>query len=455
MSRELEQSFQSVERLLAAFRHAGCDEVLVKPLAKQQDNEKNQIYLGQNMTMVSYFPGNVCLRANSTSIAKHRSEPGKAIVSLELDFYWLWPSGEASVAPNASIIEYAQYPEVRLSGFSANCSRSPQALKRDLQGSYGRRYLVLGIAAEKVFGAVVTEVGDPRTVKGFELLPAWPVQPLLKVLDSGKTGIDEGRLVEEVRNVCGRIHKPQILSREGDAPQQISPVSQAGGWTLEALLGIPRNSRSGPDKYGFEVKAVGGSRTSVITTEADFGFRAEQGVAEFLTKYGRPAKDGSKKLVFTGTQKCGQPNEQSGTVLTIENWDFTTNTPTGEGQPNVVLIEQKSEEVIAGWSFAKLASSWTKKHAGALYVETNKVTGASGEIAGYRYGSIGLLGKGTSPLLLLEQVALGNVFLDPGDSKKPDSPAHARTQWRVNGSISGPLTERLAPLYHDLKSLQL
>lgn len=455
MKQEIEKSFESIAELLAAFKGVGCDEILVKPLATNQDNEKNQIYLGKNMTMASYLPGTVSLRAPSSSVAKHLSNPGKPIVSLQLDFYWLWPGGISSAAPNASIIEYSQYPEVRLSGFSSSSARSPHALRRDFQELYGRRYLVLGISEAKVFGSVVTEVGEPETVRGFDYLPSWPLQPLLKVLDPGSNGIDEARLIDEVQKICGRVHKPQVLKTKADTPEEIAPVPQAGGWTLEALLGIPRNSRSEPDKYGFEIKAVGGSRTSLITTEPDLGFRAEAGVTAFLRKYGKAAKADPGKMVFNGLQRCGQPNATTGTFLTIENWDFTTNSPTGQGQPNVLLIENRSEVVVAGWSFEKLASSWTKKHAGALYVETKKVKLPSEKVEGYQFGSIGLLGKGTNPLLLLTHIAKGQVFLDPGDSKRADSPAKSRTQWRVNGDIAGQLADGLRPLYQEFTSLEL
>ena len=453
MKQEIEKSFESIAELLAAFKGVGCDEVLVKPLATNQDNEKNQIYLGKNMTMASYLPGSVSLRAPSSSAAKHLSNPGKPIVSLQLDFYWLWPGGISSAAPNASIIEYSQYPEVRLSGFSSSGAKSPNALRRDFQERYGRRYLVLGISEAKVFGSVVTEVGEPETVREFDYLPSWPLQPLLKVLDSGSNGIDEARLIDEVQEICGRVHKPQVLKTEAHAPEEIAPISQAGGWTLEALLGIPRNSRSGPDKYGFEIKSVGSTRTSIITPEPDLGYRAEAGVSAFLAKYGKTAKTDPEKLVFNGLQRCGQPNSTTGTFLTIENWDFATNSPTGHGQPNVLLVDKGSEVVVAGWSFAKLASSWTKKHAGALYLEAKKVKLTSGKVQGYQFGPIGLLGKGTSPLLLLTQIARGQVFLDPGDSKRPDSPAKSRTQWRVNGDIAGQLAINLKPLYRELEIL--
>jgi hypothetical protein len=452
-----EKSFETFAQLSDAFKAEGCDELLIKFLSKNQDNEKNQIYLGKSLTLAQYFPGELELRSASTSERNGSSGNNSAIVALKMDFAWLWPREKPSLAPRASIIEYAQYPEVRMSGFLTQSAHSPEALRRDAQSEYGQRMLVLGVAQRKVFGAVVTEASEPSLVRELATLPEWPLQKMLRYhkLNSLAHEIDSDALFGDLRKIAKVIHKPQILRAVGEPVEFISGGNQAGGWTLEALLGVARNSKSGPDKFGFEIKAVGGSRTSLITTEPDFGYKAENGVSAYLERFGREARAGEGKRVFTGVHRCNRPNLQSGAHLTIENWDFEANEPNGRGQPSVLLIETATDSVISGWSFAKIGASWTKKHAGAIYVQTEKVVGKSGDVVGYRFGPQSYLGLGTSALRFLTQLGAGNVILDPGDSKALGSPAHSRTQWRIEGSFATLLFNRLSPLYESLHVAQL
>lgn len=456
---DLDSSFSSLQELTAAFSHFGCVKILVKVLARNQDNEKNQIYLGKSLSLSSYLPGKVRLRLPSSSKTKRLSRPGAPIVALEMDFAWLWPNESPSQAPRASIIEYSQYPEVRLSGFLKGTFHGPDALRRERQDEYGGRALVLGVASERIFGAVVTENMDPIAFKQACALPRWELEPLLQSLDlglqqEGAVG-DKGMLLHELRGLARQVHRPQVLRKSGQAVEYIKGGRQAGGWTLEALLGVPMNSKSEPDKFGFEVKAVGGSRVSLITTEPDFGYRAEEGVAAYLQKFGRPAKTGLGKLVFSGIHKCGQVNLDSGAHLTIENWDFERGEPNGLGQPNIVLVHNKTDEVISGWSFEKIGESWSKKHAGAVYVETKQVRSKTGEVEGYSFGPSSLFGLGTSALRLVTAIGRGDVFLDPGDTMAKGASPHARTQWRIAGNVSTTLPKRLGPLYDELRKESL
>lgn len=450
----IESSFASLHAITEAFRSRGCAELLVKILAKNQDNEKNQIYLGKSLSLSSYLPGRVRLRLASNSSTKPRSNPGSPIVALELDFGWLWPGEKPSPAPRASIIEYSQYPEVRFSGFLAGTNHGPDALRRERQDEYGGRALILGVADEHIFGAVVTEAAEPRAFREVSALQEWDLDPLLKSLNlepsRSETVVDKDSLLEELRALAGKAHHPQRLRKSGGPVEFVKGGRQAGGWTLEALLGIPMNSKSEPDKFGFEIKAVGGSRVSLITTEPDFGFRAEQGVSEYLLRFGRPAQTGEGKLVFSGIHRCGQKNSSSGAHLSIENWDFMEGRPNGQGQPNVVLLDTNTDEVISGWSFEKLGASWSKKHAGAIFVEATQVRASNGEIEGYRFGPASILGLGTSALRLVSAIGRGEVFLDPGDTMASGAKPHARTQWRISGNITTNLPLRLGPLYNQL-----
>lgn len=451
----LETSFRTLTEIRDAFKRVGCEELIIKFLSENQDNEKNQVYLGPALSLAQYFPGALELRSASTSTTKVNSNNGSPIVALNLDFAWLWPNEGPSPAPHAKMIEYSQYPEVRFSGFLKESPHSPQALRRDEQDAYGQRALILGYSGEKSFGAVVTHASSPQAIAELQALPNWEVQSLFHYLNLSATTntLDSSTLLAELRTIAGQVHQPRKLKRFGEPFELITVGGQAGGWTLEALLGIPMNAKSEPDKYGFEIKAVGGDRTSLITTEPDFGYRYDCGVEAYIARFGRDAQAGDGSRVFSGVHRCNQANSATGAMLTIENWDFKTNAPIGSGQPNIALVEVATGEVISGWSFAKIGASWMKKHAGAVFVQSTSVEGPPSD--GYSYGPLAYMGLGTSALRFLEQVANGIIFLDPGDSQKLGQSPHARTQWRIAGNIKTQLPKRLEPLYDSLQKENL
>jgi len=440
--------FQTLDQLRDHFNKVGCSELLIKALSPNQDNSKNQIYLGKGLSLAQYFPGELTFRAPSSSAAKAHSVPGVAITAVEMKFYWLSPESAPSPAMDTKLIEYSQYPESRLSGFLNRSPNAPDALRRERQHLYGQRVLIVGKSSESVYGAVVTQAHSPGLVHELMKVPAWDFQPILRFLAITKDSsrLDLPQLLAELRSISGKPQTPQILRTAGSPTEQVPGGRQVGGWTLEALLGVPRNSASAPDKYGFEIKAVGGSTTSLITTEPDLGYRAMNGVEAYLKKFGRAGQAGGGKVVFSGRHKCNRPNSASGAMLTIDHWDFANNAPDNTGTPELILVHQKSGEVISGWSFAKLGQSWSKKHAGAVYVETTANRSGS-TVETYTFGEKTYVGVGTSVLKLYQQIAKGIIFLDPGDTQYPGKSPHARTQWRIDGKIQTLLPNRLSPLY--------
>jgi hypothetical protein len=264
--------------------------------------------------------------------------------------------------------------------------------------------------------------------------------------------LDRDSLLKEIGRLGGKLHKPLILKDAGGEPDERAWQSQSAGWTLEALLGVPRNSRPGPDKLGFEIKAVGSTRTSLITTEPDFGLRFDLGVKEYLLKYGHPAKHGPGKIVFNGLHKSGKVNTETGAVLEVRGWDGVSNLPIVGQDLSVVLREEKSNLILAGWSLQKLAASWVKKHSAAVYVQSTKI-GLKGQER-VTFGPRALVGEGTTVTMFLKMVSKGEIFLDPGDSLN-NGKTKARTQWRINGSMKSNLPGRLAPLYEGFEEVDL
>lgn len=456
-NKPLEKEFSTLKELASAFRKRGCTKAFLKPLALNQDNEKNQIYFGGASLLTQLMPGSLHLRGVSTSAAKRRSESGSPIIEVDLKFSWVWPVGPAAPAPNAKLIEYSQYPEVRFSGFLKGSPRAPKALRRDEQDAYGRRVLVIGISGDECFGTVVTESCNPALVNELLQLPESSIHSLLRTVDlgAGESEIDRVQLLEDLRTLIAREHHPLVLDTADSAPKATLGGSQFGGWTLEALLGIPRNGIAAPDKYGFEIKSVSGSKVSVITSEADLGFRSERGVRAFVERFGQPSTKTAGKQVFNGIHRCWAPNKQTGARLEIDHWDKGLHAPTGTGEPTVLLLSAK-DELMAGWSFDHLGQHWAKKHAGAAYVQTRAIhTDDDGKADAYVFGPRVCVGLGTNVVRLLESISRGTVHLDPGDRISADGKAKARTQWRVNGNVTSALPDRLKPLYDEWSVVDL
>src|SRR3990167_282897 len=162
------------------FRRQGVSTIYVKTLAEKQDNEKNQIVLGQEVAeLLTVFPGQLEIRQPSESELKRQSEPGRPITEATLNFHWLDRTGVSHIAPQTRLIDYFQYPEARLSGFLQGCRWAPDAIRRRNQAEYGTRVLFLGANREgAAFGLLLTEREDPLV----SALPEFPASGVTNIL---------------------------------------------------------------------------------------------------------------------------------------------------------------------------------------------------------------------------------------------------------------------------------
>lgn len=153
----------TLNQLQNLLRGQGVRTAYVKLLSPKQDNDKNQIYLGGGLDGVTnLFPATIEVRSASASTSKRKSAAGKPKLEAKVDFAWIGGNGARYDAPNTRIIDYFQYPEVRMSGFLSGCDAGPDALRRRLLGDFGQRILVMGTASDgKVVGVVLTERDDP------------------------------------------------------------------------------------------------------------------------------------------------------------------------------------------------------------------------------------------------------------------------------------------------------
>jgi hypothetical protein len=423
-------------------------------LSKNQDNEKNQIYLGASLEIFSILPGKVTVGLASESIEKRKSSKGESKLELLLDFYWLTESG-LGLAPNSKLINYFQYPEIRFSGFLSKCEVAPKSLRRELQGDFGKRVLMLGAFEEKVYGIVLNEKehGDLSSLVN---APFWLNQKLIRVLSTERNdnaAVNPTKLISEIGKITKDEHKSVSLKFIGAEPVPWRGT-QGAGYTLEALLGIVRNGNAAPDKHGFEIKSTQSSPITLMTTQPDGGVRARLGVKGFLNLFGWIGAKDDGSLRFNGKHSPRGSTPRSGLKMIVVNWDAVSKVPKGPGEPSVQLIDKKTKAVAAEWSFAKLGSSWARKHAGAVYVEAKALNKDGGKHPShYTFGPNVYVCMGTTPLKIIAAIESGLVYLDPGDRLYSNGLSKSRTQWRMSFSKKNPLEDQLKQLYSTVEHL--
>ncbi|MDC0225003.1 MvaI/BcnI restriction endonuclease family protein [Deltaproteobacteria bacterium] len=417
------------------FSKNGVNQIYVKELSPKQDNDKNQIYIGD---FSSNLPGISKRRGPSKSNLKRKSEIGKTIVEKLLTFYWLDKNGEKYHAPNTRVIHYFQYgkKENRISGFLENCTSPPDSLRIVNQQKYGKRILCIGVNQNKDVIALVINQLEDTLVKNFPVLQKTTVSRIFKSHTIGYLGHDpKDLLINELKGIISKgWHKSIRLP-----PNHRHPIpfkgSQGGGYTLEALMGIVSNSKKTPDKYGYEIKSYSKSKktVSLMTPTADLGYEGKNNFRDFMSKYGKPKKGGNGRIDYTGRQKSGRINQSTGSVLRVNGYDEATDDfDENTDSINVEIFNNNFAEVASGWSFNKLFESWNNKHQLACYVPyVKREFSGVGHDYEYKFSDKILICEGTNILRLIRSIHLGNVFYDPGHVIYSNGKSKVRPQWRT------------------------
>ena len=418
--------FADIAALLRRFAELGAVRAFCKPLA-ENDNSKQQIYLGGNLDAVQMFPFTE-VEANS----KDTDSTYKA----KLDFYWVDPVS-LERAKGAQLILYPQYPEVRLSGFLRGCRNAPNELLRPIpkeqrkhnNGTDGR-VLFIGVTYSGLTLAYLAPADSDISKELFDLsdeegLSRESVFILLPLHGEDSRTI----LLKRLAQIRDGGWQPSIrLNRRGEI--QAYRARNGGGYTLEALLGVIPNSRSEPDFLGWEIKAYSSNRITLMTPEPKGGFYGESGVKEFVSKYGSPSA-GSDTLYFTGIHRAGIRNPKTGLSLVVRGFNKTRTII--EDVNGAVELQTDNGDCAAAWSFADLMICWNKKHAQAAYIcyESEKILEPA-----YRYHSPALLGEGTNFNRYLSAVTRGLIIFDPGSkvmNVSSETPTvKARSQFRCS-----------------------
>jgi hypothetical protein len=446
---------RSIEELKASFARHGVQTVYVKRLAPNQDNEKNQIYLGSGLDGVTnLFSAEIAARSESASTRKRKSSIGRPKVEALIRLAWMDDDGSTAPAPNARIIDYFQYPEVRLSGFLSGCERAPDALRRGRQDLYGQRILLLGPAPDgTVIGRVLTARDDPL-VSVFPQLPVLPSAPVFLVLPvPGAIGSTPAQLLTAaLKSIVRQWHKSQLLK-----PGMASPIPfngpQGAGYTLEALLGVSANAIKGPDFQGYEIKTYAGDRITLMTPAPDGGYQGAHPFRDFMKAFGKPARKEDGSLRFTGMYRCGDTRGGRDMQLVLKGYDPATDKFGPAETISVDLIKLSDGVIVASWSFERLANSWNKKHAAAAYLAYERRPSQDARHGfEYRYAPGALIGEGTDVWRLLRAIYKGLVFYDPAHTIYVDGTPKVRPQWRVNASA---LSDAMGELYAKVSTLKL
>ncbi len=441
----------TLDQLKTIFVQAGTKKLYAKPLS-ENDNSKNQIYFAGAVEALNVIPSEQIFAENTS-----RGPSFKA----HLNFGWLLETGEIAPAPSAQLILYSQYPEVRFSGFLKGCKFGPNQLMVDrgrakagspeLIRQLVGRVLFLGITADnRVLGYVAA--GDSDVAAQFNATNFQPAFVVFREVPLPNVPMEtesRDRLLAELHRInrLGWIDSKQL-----DSDGQIKPCNapQCGGFTLEAELGIPKNSDAEPDFLGWEVKQyavddferIASARPiTMMTPEPDGGFYKDADVESFVRKFGYADKTGRPdRLNFGGRHFLGVRCPPTGLTLQVEGFDITTGHIMDAN--GCIALVSDAGEVAASWSFMKILHHWCHKHTKAVYVPSKRKTRPLWQ---YAYGPKVRLAIGTDSLRLLRAFASGALYYDPGIKLENVSSEKAkskkRSQFRVASKNIGELYE--------------
>jgi hypothetical protein len=438
----------SLNKLLDMMQALGAVRFYAKRLAAN-DNSKNQIYLGGGFGALNILP-HAPVTSDETVIAGSVRRRDKA----DMRFFWVDETGP-SPAPDAQLILYPKYPEVRMSGFLRGAEHAPA----DLMRSRGLgRVLFLGICGDgRILGYAAGS--DHPVVAGLDNAGFVEQAGVFLDLTPLRAGIGNSReaLIAALTAIHNKGWIPsQKIGRSG-FPEPYSALN-GGGYTLEAELGISPNGYSEPDFLGWEVKQYGvsdftnyrpKSPVTLMTPEPTGGIYRD-GVEGFLREFGYADKNGREdRINFGGIYRVGGDfHADTGLALQITGFD-AAECKINDLDGALVLLDVR-DRIAASWGLRGLIDHWNRKHAKAVYVPSlsRKLPPQ------YQYGSIIQLCEETDFLLFLTAVSRGAVYYDPAIKMESASTARPavkrRSQFRVAHPVVGKLYRRDATIALNL-----
>lgn len=428
------ESFAELSALVSRFRDLGASRIFLK-LLSENDNSKQQVYLGSSFEVLTYFPyGTVQPEAGL-------KDP---TFKAPLEFFWVDPT-TVEKAPSAQLILYSRYPEVRLSGFLRGCRMGPnehlRPIPKTLRRGIDGRVLFFGTTPD---GRTLAHITPAGSALAFEATLAPHVDAgLFRELAVAGTpaGNSKSVVLMRLREIQQMGAVPSMrLNRAGE--RIAYKARNGGGYTLEALLGVIPNGDASPDYLGWEIKAFSGSYITLMTPEPDGGYYGAEGVGAFVRRYGRQIA-GKDQMYFTGRHHYGKPYAATSMTLGLTGFDIAKGVIT-DVSGRITLTDRQGEEA-ATWTYSHLLSHWNRKHASAAYVPYKAENGSE---PAYRYRNPVLLGERTDFSKYLNALAAGLVAFDPGSKIDGVATARprvkARSQFRISRQHLPALYERFA-----------
>lgn len=419
----------NLTNLKSLFINNGCKKVYVKTLSPN-DNSKNQVYIGGNFEILNILP-------TSEITTEEAGDWNKERFKAKINFSWIDDEGLIFSAPQAQLILYPKYPEVRFSGFLARCEKAPSEL---MTKRLADRLLFFSVAQN---GTILGYVTSPTSeiANEFNKTESDSVHGVFSVIDLPKAKNNRAVLLSELK----RIHElGWIDSKRLDINGNIMDCQapNCGGYTLEAELGVTPNGYSEPDFMGWEVKQFGvanfnrtkSKAITLMTPEPTDGLYKSEGTEYFVRAYGYKDKRGRPdRLNFGGVHKVGEKHHLTDLTMQLIGFDVESG-KIRNTNGRIALLDEKENET-ASWSFSSMLKHWNRKHNKACYVPSLSETKPERK---YRYGNEIILGTGTDFQLFLSQMAIGNIYYDPGIkleniSTKPK--IKKRSQFRIKSGF--------------------
>lgn len=422
----------NLDKLKSLFIDNGCTKIYIKKLSPN-DNSKNQVYFGGSFEILNILP-------ISEIKTEEAGDWNKERFKASINFQWINEEGVLNTAPNAQLILYPKYPEVRFSGFLSRCKDAPSEL---MTQRLADRLLLFSVAKN---GNVLGYVADPNSeiANEFNKTQTGNDHGVFKVIELPQIQNNRLKLLNELLriNQLGWI-KSKRLDRNGN----ILPCesSNCGGYTLEAELGITPNGYSEPDYLGWEVKQFGvknfdkinSSVITLMTPEPTDGIYKSEGTESFLRKYGYEDKTGREdRINFGGVHKAGIRHSSTNLEMQLIGYDSESG-KIRNSNGRISLVDIHGNET-ASWSFASMLLHWNRKHNLACYVPSlSEISIVLGERK-YKYGEKIILGSGTDFQLFLAQMANGNIYYDPGikmENASSNPKIKKRSQFRIKSQF--------------------
>jgi len=417
------------------MRRYGARRIIFK-LLSHNDNSKQQIYFGGDFDVLRLIP-------HGELIGQPTSSDG-IIFKARLNLKWIDMRTDAPPCPatGAQLILYPRYPEVRMSGFLRGSPLAPSGLmqpptreERLARGDF-QRCLILGICDDDSILACAGGWNGDLTQDALNRIADCSVTKVATVFYELEKYVENRRimLLDKLRDIYRRgAVRSSRLDRDGTSMEY--HARNGAGYTLEGLFGISPNGSAEPDYEGWELKAHGRGAVTLMTPEPDAGYYRES-FEEFLIKYGRQTVS---RRDFTGRHKMGVKNHRTGLTLRMEGYDPQL-CEVVDPQGGLVLRDDR-DNVAAGWTFNKLLSHWSRKHAQAAFVT---YTVLKRDVNYFQFGPKVHLAEGAGIQPFLNALHSNVIYYDPGINMKHNGVKwipKKRNQFRAASSNVGRLYE--------------